>query len=353
MHRSHPSRVLPDQALADLADRGVVGGAPLAPGQIQPASMDLRLGDHAYRLRSSFLPGLGNSVGSKLPDLAMHRIDIREGAVLETGAVYLVPLLETLRLPPDLSARANPKSSTGRIDVFVRLIHDGADAFDRVPPGYDGPLWLEVSPMTFPVLVRRGSRLAQLRVSSGSGRLADAEISTLRVVEGGEPVLRDGLCFTVDLEIGGERGPCGYRARRHAGVVDVDRIGELDPEHFWEPVRARNSGLVLDPGEFYILASREHIVIPPDHAAEMIPFDAGMGEFRVHYAGFFDPGFSARGVLEIRSHDVPFLLEHGQPAGRLAFERLSAPSRALYGRGISSNYAGQGLRLSKHFRAPS
>jgi dCTP deaminase len=325
--------VLPDAEIARAIQRGfILPGLPLHPDQIQPASLDLRLGDVAYRLRASFLPG-GATVAERLDhELVMHRIDISDGAVLETGCVYLVPLMERAALPPHLHGAANPKSSTGRIDVFTRLIVDHASSFDHVPAGYEGPLYAEISPRTFSVLVRSGTRLSQLRLRRGP------------------PHPKRDVDFSIDLSLD---GPSGFRAKRHSGVIDVERISAYDPRDFWEPLEARRGRLVLDPGEFYIFASKEAVLIPSDEAAEMAPIRPELGEFRAHYAGFFDPGFGippheGKAVLEVRSRDVPFILEDGQPVGKLVFEPLAGPCDRLYGE-TGSNYQGQGLRLSKHF----
>jgi dCTP deaminase len=296
----------------------------------------------------------------------MHQIDLTQGAVLETGCVYIVPLLERVEFSARISGAANPKSSTGRIDVFTRLITDRAEGFDRIAPGYRGPLYAEISPQTFPVLVRQGSRLNQLRIRHGSPQFSDTQLRRLHAespLVDGPPDIENGLGFSIDLK--GEARELGrrigWRAKRHTGLIDVDRPGILNPHDFWEAIEANNSGnLVLDPDEFYILVSRERVAIPPDHAAEMVTFNPLVGEFRVHYAGFFDPGFgyepgkppSARAVLEVRSREVPFILEHGQIVGRLVFERLTDPPPETYGQGIGSNYQRQGLKLSKHFRLP-
>jgi dCTP deaminase len=335
----------------------------IADSQIQPASIDLRLGSVAYRVRASFLPGPQATVEEKLKAVSMHevRLDVGEGAVLETGCVYVVPLLERLELQHRVSGIANPKSSTGRIDVFTRLITDRAQSFDRVDAGYSGPLYAEITPRTFPVLVRKGSKLNQLRLRHGSPQFTDTELKRLHDTSplvSGAADIDNGLALTVDLK-GNDGGLVGWRAKRHTGLIDIDRRAVLDPEDYWDPVQAQKSGaIVLDPDEFYILASREEVAIPPDYAAEMVPFNPLVGEFRVHYAGFFDPGFgyeqdkapSARAVLEVRSREVPFILEHGQTIGRLIFERLTDPPPQLYGQGIGSNYQRQGLKLSKHFR---
>lgn len=354
--------VVPCQGLEALIRDGEIHAAePVRDDQIQPASLDLRLGHTAIRLRSSFLPGKGRTVLDALQDFAMHEVDISNGAVLETGCVYLVPLMESLDLSERIAAMANPKSSTGRIDVFTRLICDGASVFDKVEAGYSGPLYAEISPRTFSILVRPGSRLNQLRLCRGTFGISDAEVRRLHEREtliDGEVNIDGGVACTVDL-LGREMdGLVGYRARRHAGLIDVDKPGSCRTGDYWEPVYAENSMLVLDPDEFYILATKEAIHIPPDYAAEMVAYDTSVGEFRVHYAGFFDPGFghSAAGgagsrlVLEVRSHDVPFALMHGQVVGRFIYEHMTERPSVLYGEGIGSNYQQQGLKLSKHFR---
>jgi dCTP deaminase len=338
----------------------------LDEGQIQPASIDLRLGRFAYRVRASFLPGASATVEDKLRQVTMHKIDISEGAVLEAGCVYVVPLLERLELRDRISGIANPKSSTGRLDIFTRLIADYAQAFDRVDSGYRGPLYAEITPRTFPILVRKGSRLNQLRLRSGSPQSSDTQLRELHaqspLVDDTTPNINNGLALSIDLAGRSGESLVGWRAKRHTGVIDIDLDRALDPLAFWDPVHAGDTrSIVLDPEEFYILVSRESVAVPLDYAAEMVPFDPLVGEFRVHYAGFFDPGFgfepgkppSARAVLEVRSREVPFILEHGQIIGRLVFERLTDPPPEAYGEGLGSNYQRQGLKLSKHFRTPA
>ncbi|UWQ20701.1 2'-deoxycytidine 5'-triphosphate deaminase [Jannaschia sp. W003] len=353
----HPTGVLASQQIEALVASGAIAMPEADAGQVQPASLDLRLGDVAYRVRASFLPGEGRRLVDRLPEFEMHRFALEGGAVLEKGCVYLVPLREGLALPGTLSAVANAKSSTGRLDLLTRTVTDGGTEFDRVPAGYHGPLYAEICPRSFSVLVRPGMRLNQIRFRAGRAALDDVELRALHAetpLVDGTPVIDGGLGFSVDLEA--PDGLVGWRAKPHAGVVDLDRIGHYPPADFWEPVRAQGGTVVLDPGAFYILVSREAVAIPPTHAAEMAPYLAMVGEFRVHYAGFFDPGFGygapARGVLEVRCHEAPFALEHGQVVGRLVYERMSAVPRALYGEGIASNYQGQGLKLSKHFAAP-
>ena len=356
------SGVLPSQRIeAMISDGMITGTVPVLADQLQPASLDLRLGTVAYRVRASFLTGKGRSVAERLAEFEMHRVDLTDGAVLEKGCVYVVPLMEGLALSDTIQAVANAKSSTGRLDLLTRTITDGGIEFDRIPQGYHGPLYAEICPRSFSVLVRPGMRLNQIRFWIANEVLSDDEMRALHAqtpLVDGTAVIDDGLGFSVDLQP--DNGTLvGYRAKPHTGVIDLDRIGAYDPAEFWEDVRSENGQIILDPGAFYILVSREAVHIPPDFAAEMAPYLAMVGEFRVHYAGFFDPGFGhdaaggtgSRGVLEVRCHEAPFVLEHGQSVGRLIYERMSEPPKTLYGREIKSNYQGQGLKLSKHFKA--
>ena len=356
--------ILPDRMIAALAAAGgILPATDFVPDQIQPASLDLRLGEVAYRVRASFLPG-STTVAQRIDELKLHEFALTDGAVLETGCVYIVPLLESLALPDDISAAANPKSSTGRLDVFTRVIADEMRGFDRIEPGYHGPLYAEISPLTFPVLAREGSRLSQIRFRRGHALLGAEALRDLhareRLVDADDADVSEGVAVGVDLSGLGPDGLVGYRAKRHTGVIDVERRAGYAVHDFWEPMTARaDKSLILDPSEFYILASKEAVQVPPDYAAEMVPFDPLVGEFRVHYAGFFDPGFGyagaggkgARAVLEVRSREVPFILEHGQIVGRLVYEKMLAKPDKLYGQGIGSNYQAQSLKLSKHFKA--
>ncbi len=356
--------VCPNQTIQDLIANGAISAPDaIGPAQVQPASLDLRLGHVAYRVRASFLAGQGQTVADRLTEFEMHRIDLSAGAVLEKGCVYVVPLQESLTLPDDMTAVANAKSSTGRLDLLTRTITDGGTEFDRIAQGYTGPLYAEICPRSFSVLVRPGMRLNQIRFRQGQSVLNDAELTALhasdRLVDG-PAVIHSGLGFSVDLRPTGT-DLVGYRAKPHTGVIDLDRIGAYDPSEYWEEIRTNQGRIILDPGAFYILVSREAVHIPPQYAAEMAPYLAMVGEFRVHYAGFFDPGFGhdaaggagSRGVLEVRCHEAPFVLEHGQIVGRLVYERMAQIPTQLYGAGIASNYQGQGLKLSKHFSAPA
>lgn len=361
---SWPQGVFPARLIEQLRDIGAIRTArSFDADQVQPASLDLRLGDVAFRVRSSFLPGPSHSVAERIEALKLHEIDLTKGAVLERGCVYLVPLQESLDLPHAVSASANPKSSTGRLDVFTRVIGDRARGFDQLPAGYQGPLYLEVSPRTFPILARTGSRLSQLRLRSGDSRLSVAEHQALHasdtLVYGNNSPVGEGVALSIDLKGLGRDGLIGFRSRRHTAVVDVDKKAALDVLDFWDPLYSRGrEELILDPDEFYILVSDEAVHVPPTHAAEMVPFDPLVGEFRVHYAGFFDPGFGhspaggtgSRAVLEVRSREVPFLLGHGQTIGRLIYERLAETPDRLYGTALGSNYQAQTLKLSKHFK---
>lgn len=327
--------ILPCQAIEALIATGAITAqSPFEADQVQPASLDLRLGGRAWRVRASFLPG-AHTVRERIASVAMHEVDLTAGAVLERGCVYIAELQERLKLPPGVSARANPKSSTGRVDVFVRLLTDRGNAFDDVDEGYDGPIYMEIAPQTFSVLVRAGTQLNQLRLKVGTPERLRIE--------------------SVGVDLTGEIA--GFRGRRHAGLVDLDHEDGHDPRDFWEPLHPKDGQLLLDPGEFYILASKQPVEIPVMEAAEMTPIDPSVGEFRVHYAGFFDPGFGtdeahgkgSRGVLEVRSHETPFILEDGQTVARLVYEPLTEKPQRLYG-DLGSHYQRQGLKLSKHFR---
>ncbi len=374
--------ILPSQKIWDMLGSKDITAVlcPFEDDQIQPASIDLRLGDFAYRVDTSFLPSRGVRVLDKMKELDSQyerfKIDLRNGAVLEKGRIYVIPLLEGISLRSEVAAFANPKSSTGRLDILTRLIADGATVFDQVDEGYKGELYIEVAPRSFSVVVRRGTRLNQLRFRRTRGEepkpitatdwkqlLDEGQIVDLRDPERRARAAKTSyLPFTVDLQgTGLDNSLIGYRAKKHAPRVDLDRR-DYDPLDFWEPIRFhKTSSLILDPDEFYILRTKEAIAVPPEYAAEMLPYDTRAGEFRVHYAGFFDPGFgwnaatgqagSSRGVLEVRSHEVPFLLEHGQTVGWLRYERMAARPELLYGDSSNANYQGQGLKLGKQFKA--
>jgi dCTP deaminase len=372
--------ILPGQKIREMVEKRQINTLlmPLDPDQIQPASIDLRLGDWAYPVDTSFLPGQGVRVLDKMKELDdqydKFKIDLRNGAVLEKGRIYVIPLIEAIDLRSEVAAFANPKSSTGRLDILTRLIADGASVFDQVDEGYEGELYIEVAPRSFSVVARTGTRLNQLRfrrtrgeapkaISAAEWRRLLGEGHLLNFsAEGENPrSIKTGvLPFTIDLQgQEGEGGVIGYRAKKHTGRIDLDRR-DYDRFDFWDPIRFhKKSSLTLDPDEFYILVTKEAIAVPPDYAAEMLPYDTRAGEFRVHYAGFFDPGFgwnsqtgragNSRGVLEVRSHEIPFLLEHGQTVGWLRFERMAARPEMLYGEDGRSNYQGQGLKLAKQF----
>jgi dCTP deaminase len=366
--------ILPDHMIAVLArDGAILRAHEFQPDQIQPASLDLRLGELAYRVRASFLPGPNTTVAERIEELKLHEIALGNGAVLETGCVYIVPLIESLALPTHIAGAANPKSSTGRLDVFTRVIADKTRGFDRIKPGYHGPLYAEISPRTFPILVRLGSRLSQLRFRHGNALLDAGALRVLhareRLVDDAAADVSEGIAVSVDLSAslscslkpaGVEAGVVGFRAKHHTGLIDIERRAGYEVADFWEAIHSRKDrSLILDPDEFYILASKEAVQVPPDYAAEMVPFDPLVGEFRVHYAGFFDPGFGhaaaggrgARAVLEVRSREVPFILEHGQIVGRLVYEKMLERPASLYGERGGSSYQAQGLKLSKHFRS--
>lgn len=361
--------ILPDRDIAKLIEGGRIsaeGGVDVS--QIQPASLDLRLGATAWRVRASFLPGKASTVQAKIDRLKMHQIDLTKPVVLEKGCVYIAELMEELKLPADIAGYANPKSSTGRLDIFTRLITDCGAEFEGVAAGYKGKLYVEIMPHTFSVLAQQGTRLNQIRFVRGNPPPSDTKLTeldqTLKLVysdsDGPLPaIIKNGLWISVDLEGDASKGIIGYRAKHHAPLIDLSKLNHYDPLDFWEPI-ARNAerSLVLSPDDFYILVSRERVRIPNSHAASMVPYDPSVGEFRIHYAGFFDPGFGygannlkgARAVLEVRSHDVPFMIEHGQEVGRLIYERLLGEPEKIYGVNIGSNYQSQGLKLSKQFK---
>ena len=359
--------ILPYQSYLDFVKSGrIAAEIPFAENQVQPASIDLRLGPVAYRVQASFLPG-NQPVMRKIEQLKMHELDLTQGAVLERGCIYIVPLLEKLSLPAEIAGAANPKSTTGRLDIFTRLIPDYADEFEKVKKGYKGQLYLEVSPRTFSVKVHQGLALNQLRLRRGDPPPSDAALEALNESEGlifaddqkSTATIRRGLWVSIDLQ-GPDSEVIGYRAKHHTALIDLAKVGHYDPKEYWEPIQ-RNAArsLILNPGEFYILVSKEQLRVPSGFAAEMVPYDPSVGEFRIHYAGFFDPGFGygqsgeipgTRAVLEVRANEVPFLLEDGQVVGRLIYERLTDPPEKLYGVDLKSNYQRQGLALSKHFR---
>jgi dCTP deaminase len=373
--------ILPCQKIVEMIATGEIAPvgilSEISPDQIQPASIDLRLGDFAYPVDASFLPGKGMKVLEKMGELdgdfESFAMDLRKGAVLERGRLYVIPLLESIRLRSEVAAFANPKSSTGRLDILTRLIADHATLFDQVEEGYQGQLYLEVAPRSFSVVVRTGTRLNQLRFrrTRGEAPKAITSVDWRQMLNEGQLANTSEISdktghlpFSIDL-MGSGSSECliGWRARKHTRRIDLDRR-DYDPLDFWEPIRFhRKASLVLDPDEFYILMTKEAIAVPPDFAAEMLPYDTRAGEFRVHYAGFFDPGFgwdtvtkkagSSRGVLEVRSHEVPFVLEHGQGVGWLRYERMAERPQSLYGLEIASNYQGQELKLAKQFRQPA
>lgn len=361
--------ILPDRDIARLIAGGRISAAGgVDESQLQPASLDLRLGAVAWRVRASFLPGKSSTVQAKIDRLQMHKIDLSKPTVLEKGCVYIAELMEVLKLPADIAGYANPKSSTGRLDIFTRLITDAGAEFEGVVAGYKGKLYVEIMPHTFSVLAQQGTRLNQIRFVRGNPPPSDTKLTeldqTMKLVysDSDAPLpamIKNGLWISVDLEGDASNGIIGYRAKHHAPLIDLSKINHYDPLDFWEPI-ARNAdrSLVLNPDDFYILVSRERVRIPNSHAASMVPYDPSVGEFRIHYAGFFDPGFGygasnltgARAVLEVRSHDVPFMIEHGQDVGRLIYERLLGEPEKIYGVNIGSNYQSQGLKLSKQFR---
>ena len=364
--------VLASQQLREAIDGEWItaGDYRIRPEAIQPASIDLRLGEYAWALRCSFLPDIETPVEDKLADIAFQRIDLRDGATLERDRPYLIPLVEELALPDGIRAKANPKSSTGRLDVFTRVITDRNHRFDEIRPGYRGKLYLEVVPRSFAIYVRQGLALNQLRLSSGEARLDDSQLVDLHrefpllyadqhPLRETELAIADGLFLSVDLASGPADRVVGYRAKKNSLPIDLGRIRAYRWNDFWDPVLPeQGSRIVLEPEIFYLLLSAEGVCIPPGYAAEMMAYDPSAGELRTHYAGFFDPGFGwdprndrhgSRAALEVRARDVPFMVEHRQPICKLGFERMGAMPDVLYGSDLGSNYQGQVTMLSKHF----
>ncbi len=364
--------ILPAQEIKEFIRLGRIRSTvDIDPKQIQPASIDLRLGPEALRVQASFLPGQSSTLLTKAQNLLVNRIDLTQpgGALFEPNIVYIVPLTEGLALPPDVRGIANPKSTTGRLDIFTRLITESGDEFDRVPKGYSGELYVEIVSRTFPVRLRRGMTLNQLRfvrgnpAPAGDARLRELAKEDLRVAaEEGDPgqaAISRGWPITVDLQ-GNGSNIVGYKAKRHTRPVELERVNHYEVSEFWETITRPDSGyIILEPGGFYILASKRRVRVPPDHAAEMVPYDPAMGEFRVHYAGFFDPGFGygaegeiggTRAVLEVRAYEMPILLEHDQLVGRLLYYRMAERPETVYGLKIGSSYQQQGLSLAKQFK---
>ena len=358
---SKPAGVLPYQTIKEMISQNTIEAeTAIKNSQIQPSSLDLRLGSKAWRLQASFLPGADFTVADQLHELAMHEIDLSSGAILEKNCVYLVLLQEKLLLPQNVNAISNAKSSTGRLDLLTRLITDSGTEFDRIRNGYSGPLYAEICPRSFSVLVKTGTRLNQIRFRRGKVIINDQDLMNLNKTEnlvGKNAIVDGGISFSVDLECDDDN-VIGYKAKPNAPLIDLDKINYYQTTEFWDGIKAKSGCLILDPGAFYILMSKESVTIPPDYAAEMAPYLAMVGEFRVHYAGFFDPGFgfsmahssSSRGVLEVRCYESPFALRSGQIIGRLIYERMAERPEILYGSDLNSNYQNQKLKLSKHFR---
>jgi dCTP deaminase len=362
--------ILPSQELRELIADGIVCGPQIGEDQIQPSSIDLRLSHEAYLVTASFLPGTSTTLLNKAAANGMlrERIDISSPTVLSPGLIYIIPLMESLDLPPDIFGIANPKSTTGRLDIFTRLITDVGDEFERVRRGYSGKLFIEVVSQTFPIVVQAGMRLNQLRLARGRHifagdralrKLDQREDLVVADEDTAQASVDRGLRLTVDLE-GNGSGIVAYQAKKTATPIDLSRIDYYEIAEFWKPIhRSDKLQCVLEPGEFYILASKQRVRVPPGFAAELLPYDLATQEFRVHYAGFFDPGFGygmggevpgTRAVLEVRASQMPILLEDDQFVGRLNYYRMAAPPDKIYGGGIGSSYQLQGLALSKQFK---
>ena len=342
------SGYLTNQSIELACHEGIINSrVSLLASQFQPVSLDLRLGTHAFRIQSSFLPE-NDTVEIKLNEVKLYEIDLRDGGILEKGAIYLIPLLEELDFPKNFQGRTNPKSSTGRLDMFTRVIVDHGHRFDEIPSGYKGKMYLEVIPRSFPVRVKEGLRLNQLRIFQGNPHLTDIQLknfykkSPILFDDGGKPVkinevkIDSGLFISLDLAGSGKDGVVAYKAKTNSCVIDMSLNRHYHPMDFWEPItltQIRNKRLILEPESFYIMMSKEKICIWPHLLAEMVAYEPNSGELRTHYAGFFDPGFGwhggkatknqgTRAVMEVRPHDVPFMVEDGQTFCRLKFESV-------------------------------
>ncbi len=363
--------ILPSQEIQELIRNGKIRtGVDISDDQIQPASIDLRLGNVAYQVRASFIPSVKSLISPRIRELQLAEIDLGQPALLDKDKVFIVPLMESLALPSDMSGRANPKSTTGRLDIFTRLMTERGADFDIVPRGYSGKLYVEIVPRTFRIIVRAGTKLNQLRFFRGDPQRDDeklrkiADKKQLVYQENGDgptrPVIREGLRVSIDLQGDEPESIVAFRAKKNCSPIDLAKISAYDVTEFWDPIQAGNSkGLVLDPSDFYMLASKERVSVPPDYAAEMEQYDPSIGDFTVHYAGFFDPGFGhgnsgeikgTKAVLEVRAHEVPILLEDRQEVGRLIYHKMADRPDKLYGQGIGSSYQQQGLALSKQFK---
>lgn len=356
-----PEGVLPYQKINEMISLNIIkADSPINDRQVQPSSLDLRLSNIAWRLQASFLPGSKHTVAEQVSELAMHSINLSDGLILEKNCVYLILLQETVLLPEDISAVSNAKSSTGRLDLLTRLITNYGTEFDRIPLGYSGPLYAEISPRSFSVLVRPGTSLNQIRFRRGKVIVNDKDLIRLNKdfsLVGEDVIIDGGISFSIDLQPGSDQ-TIGYKAKPNAPLIDLEKIDFYQISEFWDAISSKSGYLILDPGAFYILMSKETVTVPAEFAAEMAPYLAMVGEFRVHYAGFFDPGFGmtsvggpgSRGVLEIRCYEAPFALRSGQIVGRLIYERMTEVPKLLYGSDLKSHYQGQKLKLSKHFK---
>ncbi len=356
---------LPDEGIAALIEaEAIASGSGIDGTQVQPASLDLSLGEAAWWMPGSVLPLPGEPVEALLERFARCRLDLSRPEVFVRGQVYVVRLDERLALPEGLAAYANGKSSIGRIDVQTRVLTDENPRYDKVPPGYRGPLYLEVIPKSFDIRVRAKDRLNQAIFYRDRRRLGAAALAE---VHGRCPLVRapgeglagfrrnSGLLLTLDLE----QPVVGWVAKRSLEPIDLAQVHFHDPSEYFDPIpKPRRGALFLSREAFYIFSTHERVVVPPELAAEMLPYDTSAGEFRAHYAGFFDPGFGwgAAGelggtpaVLEVRPYEDDLLVRHRQPVCKMAFEQLTAAPRQLYGQG-QSHYAEQrGPRLSKYF----
>ena len=349
----------------------ITADTALCDDQIQMASIDLSLKGPVYGMRASGLPRRGETVRSRIDASAKTGYTFNltgEDKLLSRRQTYIIPLNEGLKLPPGFAARFSPKSSTGRVDVLARILADGIPHFDSVPAeGYRGPLYLEVTPLSCDILLRSGQSLMQMRLRQGDSLVSANDLVTLQAEKGivwgkdGKPIAPEklslaehGLYMHVDLD----RDIVGFMARDPIlAELSFAKSDFYDPYDFWEPItRPKGGSIVLNPGRFYLLATKERVKVPSNICGDIAAYDASTGEFRTHYAGFFDPGFGGSkpeergtvGVMEVRGREIPFELQDNQPVCRMDFQWLDEVPNRLYGAG--NNYTGEQPSLGKFFR---
>ena len=330
--------------------------------QIQPSSLDLTLSEECYEIEASFLSP-NHNIRDKLNNIINKKIDLNEVYIFKKNITYIVRLNEKLNLKNDIFGKCNPKSSTGRLDIFCRAILNFSDEYEKIPLNYNGEIFLEITPRSFNIALIKGDSLNQMRLIYQNHDYVDDE--SLHNFHNIDPIIFDefgntnvadissGLKISVDLKKINKTS--AYIAKDNAPVLHYDKINSHKVADFWDTIKTKDDYLIIKPGKFYILKSKQKIRIPKTMAGEMKPYDTGIGDFRVHYAGFFDPGFGdpfgSYAVLEVKTNEVPFILNDGQVIAKIQYEKLNKETKVVYGSNIKSNYQNQELALSKHFEA--